>query len=163
MYVKSTKKGKILAGHRFLWVYFQFFFLLVGGYAMASNQTEVLSPEQKAIIPIAAFTANGDVEKLKHALISGLNAGLTINEIKEVLIQMYAYAGFPRALTGLSAFMYVVEERKKLAKMIRMALLQSRFQPMRTNTPLARKPRLTLLADLWQGHCTNFVRILAFF
>ena len=81
-----------------------------------ANQKDILRAKQAAIIPIAAFTANGDVERLKGALSSGLDAGLTINEIKEVLIQMYAYAGFPRALTGLSTFMNVVEERKKAGK-----------------------------------------------
>lgn len=81
-----------------------------------ANQKDILSAKEAAIIPIAAFTANGDVEKLKAALISGLDAGLTINEIREVLIQMYAYAGFPRALTSLSTFMNVVEERKKAGK-----------------------------------------------
>ena len=50
-------------------------------------------------IPIAAFTANGDLEKLRTALSAGLDAGLTVNEIKEILVQMYAYVGFPRSLT----------------------------------------------------------------
>jgi hypothetical protein len=40
-------------------------------------------------IPIAAFTANGDLEKLRTALSAGLDAGLTVNEIKEILVQMY--------------------------------------------------------------------------
>lgn len=44
---------------------------------------------------IAAFTANGDLPKLKTVLHEGLDAGLTVNEIKEVLIQLYAYTGFP--------------------------------------------------------------------
>ena len=38
--------------------------------------------------------------------------GLTTNEIKEVLVQLYAYCGFPRSLNGISTFMKVVEERK---------------------------------------------------
>jgi 4-carboxymuconolactone decarboxylase len=32
---------------------------------------------------------------------------LTVNEIKEILVQMYAYAGFPRSLNGINAFMAV--------------------------------------------------------
>lgn len=43
---------------------------------------------------ISAFTAQGDLENLKVALNKGLDSGLTINQIKEVLVQMYAYAGF---------------------------------------------------------------------
>lgn len=71
-----------------------------------------LSTKQRAIIPIAAFTAGGDLDKLKASLEKGLDAGLTVNEIKEILVQMYAYAGFPRSLNGLGTFMAVMEARK---------------------------------------------------
>jgi alkylhydroperoxidase/carboxymuconolactone decarboxylase family protein YurZ len=76
-------------------------------------KAEGLNARQKSIVPIAAFTASGDMEGLKTALNEGLDAGLTVNEIKEVLVQMYAYAGFPRSLNGISAFMGVMEERGK--------------------------------------------------
>ncbi len=49
---------------------------------------------------------------MKASLEAGLDAGLTVNEIKEILVQMYAYAGFPRSLNGLGTFMAVMEERK---------------------------------------------------
>lgn len=71
-----------------------------------------LNPQQKSIVSIAALTAVGDLEHLKTQLNSGLDAGLTINEIKEVLVQLYAYCGFPRSLNGLNTFMNVLEERK---------------------------------------------------
>ena len=48
-----------------------------------------LSNKQTQLIPIAVFTANGDTVKLKQALIDGLEKGLTVNEIKDVLVQMY--------------------------------------------------------------------------
>ena len=60
-----------------------------------------LDNKQQAIIPIAAFAAKGDTEKLAAEIQHGLDTGLTINEIKEVLIQLYAYAGFPRSLNAL--------------------------------------------------------------
>ena len=72
-----------------------------------------LNGKQKGIVAVAAFSANGDMEKLKVALNEGLDAGLTINEIKEVLVQMYAYCGFPRSLNGIGVFMAVVDEREK--------------------------------------------------
>lgn len=72
-----------------------------------------LSAKQQSIIPIAAFTASGDMERLKVALHGGLDAGLTVNEIKEILVQLYAYAGFPRSLNGIGTFMSVMEERQK--------------------------------------------------
>jgi alkylhydroperoxidase/carboxymuconolactone decarboxylase family protein YurZ len=76
------------------------------------NNIDSLSKRQQAIIPIAAFTANGDLEKLKPALVAGLDAGLTINEIKEIPVHLYAYAGFPRALNALTTFRALLEERK---------------------------------------------------
>jgi alkylhydroperoxidase/carboxymuconolactone decarboxylase family protein YurZ len=77
----------------------------------AQQTNQQLDPKEQSIITIAAFTANGDLEKLKSALNSGLDAGLTINEIKEILIQLYAYCGFPRSLNGISTFMAVLDER----------------------------------------------------
>jgi alkylhydroperoxidase/carboxymuconolactone decarboxylase family protein YurZ len=84
--------------------------------AISEAQTvknEGLNAKQEKIVTIAAFTAKGDLEKLKTALNEGLHAGLTINEIKEVLVQMYAYAGFPRSLNGINTFISVLEEREQ--------------------------------------------------
>lgn len=89
---------------------------LFGFAAITEAQTlnaQGLSPEQRSIIAISALTANGDLEKLKTALNEGLGAGLTVNEIKEILVQMYAYRGFPRSLNGIHAFMTVMDERQK--------------------------------------------------
>lgn len=72
-----------------------------------------LTEKQRGIVPIAAFTAMGDMPRLDAALREGLDAGLTVNEIKEVLVQLYAYAGFPRSLNGLSALMAVLGDRER--------------------------------------------------
>lgn len=77
------------------------------------DKNQALSAKQQSIVSIAAFTATGDLERLKTALNEGLDAGLTVNEIKEVLVQLYAYAGFPRSLNGLGTFMGVMDERGK--------------------------------------------------
>jgi alkylhydroperoxidase/carboxymuconolactone decarboxylase family protein YurZ len=76
------------------------------------NANPTLTAQEQSIITIAALTAVSDLEHLKTELNSGLDAGLTVNEIKEVLVQMYAYCGFPRSLSGISTFMTVVAERK---------------------------------------------------
>ena len=72
----------------------------------------VADAPQQSIVAIAALTAVGDLEHLKTQLHTGLDAGLTINEIKEVLVQMYAYCGFPRSLNGINTFMNVMKERQ---------------------------------------------------
>ena len=74
---------------------------------------EGLNVRQKRIVTIAAFTASGDLNNLKTALNEGLAARLSVNEIKEILVQMYAYAGFPRSLNGINTFMTVMDERGK--------------------------------------------------
>jgi alkylhydroperoxidase/carboxymuconolactone decarboxylase family protein YurZ len=71
-----------------------------------------LSQQEKSIISIAALTAKGDLENLKSALKEGLEAGITVNEIKEILVHTYAYCGFPRSIRGLQTFMEVINERK---------------------------------------------------
>ena len=71
-----------------------------------------LTARQKSIATIAAFTAAGDLKRLEEALNDGLDAGLTVNEIKEILVQMYAYAGFPRSLNGITTFMAVLKNRE---------------------------------------------------
>lgn len=82
--------------------------------AQSSDMAEegVLSPRQRAIVAIGAYTGNGDLEHLDRALVQGLEAGMTVNEIKEILVQAYAYAGFPRSLRALQTFIAVLEKRK---------------------------------------------------
>lgn len=75
--------------------------------------SEALSAKQQAIPLIAAFMATSDMPKLNAALTQGLDAGLTISEAKEILVQLYAYAGFPKSLNALSELLKVVEARKQ--------------------------------------------------
>lgn len=74
---------------------------------------ETLHEKEQSLILVAAFTANGDLEKLDKALNDGLNSGLTVNQLKEVIVHSYAYCGFPRSIRGLQTFIAVLEERKK--------------------------------------------------
>lgn len=89
----------------------------LGTTILSSNligaEEKMLNEKQKSIIPIGAFTAVGDLENLKNSLNEGLDKKLTINEIKEILVQSYAYAGFPRSLNGINTFIEVLDEREK--------------------------------------------------
>lgn len=63
-----------------------------------------LDPKSRQIAIIAALTALGTAApQLKVHIQCGLNAGLTRDQIVEVIMQMAVYAGFPAALNGLSA------------------------------------------------------------
>ncbi|MDR1976055.1 MAG: carboxymuconolactone decarboxylase family protein [Campylobacteraceae bacterium] len=85
----------------------------VGPTAREGKVQNLLNEKEQSVAVIAAFTAKGDLEALRVALNEGLDAGLTVNEIKEVLIQMYAYTGFPRSLNGLNTFIEVVAAREQ--------------------------------------------------
>jgi len=79
--------------------------------ATTAPPSETLSSQQQAIPLIAAFMASSDMPNLNQALNQGLDAGLTLSEAKEILVQLYAYAGFPRSLNALGELMKVVEAR----------------------------------------------------
>lgn len=79
----------------------------------AQQAQETLSAKQQSIPLIASFMAASDIPRLNVALNQGLDAGLTISEAREVLVQLYAYAGFPKSLNALDTLMKVVEARKQ--------------------------------------------------
>ncbi|WP_210521344.1 carboxymuconolactone decarboxylase family protein [Hymenobacter terricola] len=76
------------------------------------SQTESLTDREQSIVTISAFTAKGDLPYLHKAVADGLEAGLTVNEAKEVLVLLSAYCGFPRSLNGISTLMKVLDGRK---------------------------------------------------
>ena len=79
-----------------------------------NTTTQTLDGKHQSIVAISAFTAKGDLVQLQKVLNEGLDAGLTINEIKEVLVQLYAYAGFPRSLNAiLPCKLFLKIENKK--------------------------------------------------
>ena len=61
---------------------------------------------------IACNEAKADYTALAEAIDKGLDAGLTVSQVKEALSQLYAYAGFPRSLNALGALQRVLEQRK---------------------------------------------------
>lgn len=72
-----------------------------------------LDAHQQAIIPISACAAAGNMSALDQALNQGLDAGLSVAEVREILVQVYAYAGFPRSLNALSELMRVAQARRQ--------------------------------------------------
>ena len=66
-----------------------------------------LTPKENAIVGIGAWTARGEQDKLGTAFKAGFDAGLTLNEAKELVGQLYAYCGFPRALNAAGTLMKV--------------------------------------------------------
>lgn len=85
----------------------------VYGEQYGAENVNIMPARYQKIALISAFTANGDVDRLNGVLVEALEAGLTVNEIKEVLVHTYAYVGFPRALNGINIFIAVMDEREK--------------------------------------------------
>ncbi|WP_286302255.1 carboxymuconolactone decarboxylase family protein [Vibrio apostichopi] len=71
-----------------------------------------LDLKSREIATVAALTALGNcTPQLKVHLNAALNVGCSEEEIKEVILQMSVYAGFPSALNGMFAFKEVLAER----------------------------------------------------
>jgi quercetin dioxygenase-like cupin family protein/alkylhydroperoxidase/carboxymuconolactone decarboxylase family protein YurZ len=77
------------------------------------NMARPLDRKQQSIVTISGLTAKGDLTQLQTTLSDGLDAGMTVNEIKEVLVHLSAYCGFPRSLQGINTFIAVLDARKK--------------------------------------------------
>ena len=77
-----------------------------------------LTAKENAIVDIGAWTARGEQDKLGAAFKAGFDAGLTLNEAKELVGQLYAYCGFPRALNAAATLMKAQELAAKNPKEI---------------------------------------------
>ena len=74
--------------------------------AIMANAAE-LTAKENTIVDIGAWTARGEQDKLGAAFKAGFEAGLTLNEAKELVGQLYAYCGFPRALNAAATLMKI--------------------------------------------------------
>lgn len=73
---------------------------------------KALSPKRQSLAAAAALTATGNLPKLEAAFNRALDNGLTVNELKETVLQLYAYTGFPRCLNAAAVLEKVVKERR---------------------------------------------------
>lgn len=88
-----------------------FVFTLMTPVMNAQNKAE-LNPQEQSVVKISSLTAVGNLKQLEFELNQALDNKLPINEIKEMLTQLYAYCGFPRSLNAINTFKKVLEERK---------------------------------------------------
>ena len=66
---------------------------------------DLLTRKEKNIVSVSQYTAIGDMQNLRKTVDKALGDGLTVNEIKEIMIQLYAYCGFPRSLNALEVLL----------------------------------------------------------
>lgn len=68
----------------------------------------------RELCTVAALTSIGTIPQLKDHINAALNVGNTPSEIVEIIMQMSAYAGFPKAINGALAAKEVFAERDLL-------------------------------------------------
>ncbi|MBR4547877.1 MAG: carboxymuconolactone decarboxylase family protein [Paludibacteraceae bacterium] len=76
------------------------------------NQLSFTNEQAAWMTAIACHEAKGDLMALESAVHNGLEAELTVSQIKEALSQLYAYTGFPRSLNALRVLQRVIGDRQ---------------------------------------------------
>jgi 4-carboxymuconolactone decarboxylase len=61
-----------------------------------------LSKRDRSLITVAALITNGSTEQLKPHLVRANDNGLSEAELKEVIIHLAFYAGWPRAMSAVT-------------------------------------------------------------
>lgn len=79
-----------------------------------------MTDREKSIVIVSVFTAKGDMIELEKSVKLALEKGVTVNEIKESMIQLYAYCGFPRSLNALGILFNIINESKKSGKILKI-------------------------------------------
>lgn len=65
----------------------------------------------RELCTVAALTVLGTLPQLKDHINAALNVGNSPVEVVEIIMQMCAYAGFPKAINGVVAAKEVFDER----------------------------------------------------
>ncbi|MGE0076398.1 MAG: carboxymuconolactone decarboxylase family protein [Bacteroidales bacterium] len=86
-------------------------FVLEYGYADIFSRNN-LDKRYRQIATISALTALGTaLPQLKFHINAGLNIGVTPEQIKEIMLLITVYAGFPAAINGVNVLKEVLIER----------------------------------------------------
>lgn len=71
-----------------------------------------LDNKSKEVVAVSSLIAQGAIPQLKVHLNGALNTGCSMQEVKEIILQMSVYTGFPRSINAMHAFKEVVDERR---------------------------------------------------
>lgn len=86
--------------------------LIINSYADIFARDN-LDKKYREIATVGALTALGNAApQLKFHINAGLNIGVTPEEVKEIMILMTVYAGFPAAINGMNILKEVLKERE---------------------------------------------------
>lgn len=122
-----------------------------------------ISNKQQNIAAIAALATQGDLDNLEKSLNTGLDAKLTINEIKEILIQLYAYVGFPRSINAINTFIRVLASRKSSGIIDEAGKEPTPRPEQKSKFELGCEMQMALLGALETGAALSFIPTIDIF
>ncbi len=91
----------------------------LGRFIVEFPYSEIYTREEvdlktRELCTVAALTAIGTIPQLKDHINAALAVGNTPREIVEIIMQMTAYAGFPKAINGVMTAKEVFKEKDLL-------------------------------------------------
>ena len=103
------------------------------------NRLSFNEQQAAAMTVIACHEARGDQSTLAIAIGEGFDAGLTANQMKEALSQLYAYTGFPRSLNALGTLKKVMEQRGDVEMGAESSPLPNNYDALKQGTEVQTK------------------------
>lgn len=85
--------------------------ILAATLVLTGGQTMALTVKDRTLAQVACEAARGNLGELERAYAEAFAAGWTVQEMKEVATQAYAYCGFPRSLNALATLMKVAPDK----------------------------------------------------
>lgn len=65
-------------------------------------EREELSPRDRSLVTVASLITSGSTDQLRGHLARARTNGLTETELKEVIIHLAFYAGWPKAMSAIT-------------------------------------------------------------
>lgn len=70
-----------------------------------------LDNKSKEVVAVSSLIVQGAIPQLKVHFNGALNTGCSISEVKEIILQMSVYVGFPKCINAMNALKEVLIER----------------------------------------------------
>ena len=80
-----------------------------------------LERKQRSLVTLGILIGTGKPNELKNHVRAGLNNGLSVTELQEVLIQAIPYCGFPAVAEAIEATVAVLRERGLVDEQVKTA------------------------------------------
>jgi 4-carboxymuconolactone decarboxylase len=80
-----------------------------------------LDRKQRSLVTLGILIGTGKPAELKNHVRAGLNNGLSVTELQEVLIQAIPYCGFPAVAEAIEATVAVLRERGLVDEAVKTA------------------------------------------